>query len=221
MRTKTRNIATRLLLPAAAAALLLFAPALRADGLDVTIAPGISAAAGSTGNAFDVLLTNSGTSTVTLAGFSFGITTADTDITFTNADTSTVAPYVFAGDSFVDNYGFTLYINSLPGQTVEATDLSNSGAGESIASGATVALGSILFDVAPGATPGAFAVTFEDFPTTSFADPSGNNLDFTAASGTITITSSTSPVPEPATSALMICALAFLFAMRRRRTATQ
>jgi hypothetical protein len=219
MRTQMRNIATRFLLPAAAA-LLLFAPATRADGLDVSIAPAISASAGSTGNAFDVLLTNTGTSAVTLGAFSFGITTADTDITFTNADTATAAPYVFAGDSFVDMNGLTLYVNSLPGQTVEASDLSNSGAGESIASGATVALGNILFDVAPGATPGAFAVTFEDFPTTSFSDASGNNLDFTAESGTITITSNTATVPEPATGGLVICALALVFLLRRR-TATQ
>lgn len=221
MRTRMRNIAIRFLLPAAAAALLLFPPALRADGLDLSIAPGTSASAGSTGNAFDVLLTNTGTSAVTLAGFSFGITTADTDITFTNADTSTGAPYVFAGDSFDDINGFTLYTNSLPGQTVEASDVSNSGAGESIAGGATVALASILFDVAPGATPGMFAVTFEDFPTTSFSDPNGTNLDFTAESGTITITSNTAPVPEPATGILIICALAFVFAIRRRRATAQ
>lgn len=218
MTTITRINPAAFILSAALAALLLFAPASRADGLDVGIAPGVTASAGSTGNSFDVLLTNTGASAITLAGFSFGIETADTDITFTDANTSTAAPYVFAGDSFDDTYGFTLYTNSLPGQIVEASDFSNSIFGDSIGAGATVALGNIVFDVASGATPGVFAVTFEKFPTTSFADSNANNLDFTAEAGSITITSST-PAPEPATSALLLCALALVFALRRRRDA--
>lgn len=217
MTTNRRISPTGFLLSAALVALLLLAPALRADGLDVSIAPGVSASAGSTGNAFDVLLTNTGASAVTLAGFSFGIATADADITFTDATSSTSTPYVFAGDSFDDMNGFTLYTNSLPGQTLEASDFSNSGAGESIASGATVALGSIVFGVAPGATPGVFAVTFEDFPITSFADPSGDNLEFTAEAGAITVTTTSTAIPEPPTGSLVICALAFVLLIRRCR----
>jgi hypothetical protein len=217
MTTKTRINPTGIFLPAALAALLLFAPALRADGLEVGIAPGVTASAGSMGNTFDVLLTNTGASAVTLGGFSFGIVTADTDITFTDATTSTSAPYVFAGDSFDDIFGFTLYTNSLPGQTVEASDVSNSGAGESIASGATVGLGSVVFDVASGATPGSFAVTFEDYPTTSLSDPSANNLDFISEDGTITITG-VGAVPEPPTGELLICAVGSAILIRQRRT---
>jgi hypothetical protein len=215
MTAKRRINTTGFLISAGLVALLLLAPALRADGLDVSMAPGISANAGSTGNAFDVLLTNTGASAVTVAGFTFGIVTTDTDITFTDATTSTSAPYVFALDSFDDFFGLTLYSNSLPGQTVEASDLSYSGAGESIASGATVALGSIVFSVAPGAAPGVFAVTFEDYPVTSLADPSGNNLEFTPEAGTITVTTPTAGMPEPATGSLVLCALAFVLLIRR------
>jgi hypothetical protein len=202
MRNKMRNVPLGILIPAVLAALLLFSPPARADGLVISLEPGIIASGGSTGNAFDVLLTNAGLSSVTLGAFSFGITTSDTDITFTGATTSTGAPYVFAGDSFDDINGFTLYTNSLPSQTLEASDLSNSGLGASIASGATVGVGNILFDIASGASPGSFAVTFENSPTTSLSDPRGNNLNFTAEPGTIAITTS-APVPEPTTLLLL------------------
>ena len=66
-----------------------------------------------------MLLTNTGASSVALGAFSYEITTSDTDISFTGADTSTTAPYVFAGDSFVDINGFPLYVNSLPSQTLK------------------------------------------------------------------------------------------------------
>ncbi len=155
----------------------------------------------------------------TWGAFAYEITTADTDISFTGADTATTAPYVFAGDSFDDINGFTLYTNSLPSQTLQASDLSNSTVGAVIASGATVGVGDILFDVTSGATPGSFAVTFVPFPFTSLADPNGGNLDFTSAAGTIMITG-TVPVPEPATGSLLICAFAaagFVILIRRRR----
>ena len=213
---KLRNFRFGLFVPAALAALLLFSAPAHADFI-FSLEPGITAAAGSTGNFFDVLLTNTGGSAVTVGSFSFGITTPDTDIIFTNADTSTTTPYVFTGDSFDDNNGFTLYTNSLPGQTVEASDASNSTLGDSVGAGATVGVGRIMFDIANGATPGPFAVTFEGSPTTSLSDNNGNNLDFTATPGTIVITSSTA-VPEPAQGGLMICALAgFAILVQRRR----
>jgi hypothetical protein len=204
------------LFSAALAALLLFAPASRADGLQLSIASGVTATAGSTGNTFDVLLTNTGASALNVDSFAFSIVVADSDISFTDATTSTSDPYIYAGDSFVVINGFPLPVNSLPGQTLVASDLSNSGAGQVIGSGATFALGSIVFDVASGATPGVFAVNFDDGPITSFADPNANLLDFASISGTITVTPSTSPMPEPATSGLLLCALAGLFLLHRR-----
>lgn len=218
MRNLSLGIITSALL-----ALLFFSPAARADGFAFSLQTVISAGAGSTGNTFDVLLTNTGTTFLDLGAFSYGITTADADISFTGADTSTTAPYVFGGDSFVDINGFTLYVNSLPGQTLDASDLSNSGVGAIVAAGATVGVGSIVFDVASGATPGSFAVTFVPFPTTSLSDPDGGNLDFTSAAGAITITG-TVPVPEPAIGSLLVCAFAaagFVILIRRRRANLQ
>lgn len=215
MRDRMRNTRFGILIPAVLVAFLLFSLPARAD-LVFSLEPGTTAAAGSTGNAFDVLLTNTGSSPVTVAGFSFGITTSDTDISFTGATTSTVtAPYVFAGDSFDDINGFPLYTNPLPSQTLEASDLSNSGAGDSIAGGITVGVGSVEFDVASGAAPGSFAVTFEAYPTTSLADQAGNALDFTTENGTITITG-VAPTPEAPTSALLICAMGLAILIRRQ-----
>lgn len=216
MENKMRNLSLGIITAALLA--LLFSPAVRAD-LVFSLEPGINAGAASTGNTFDVLLTNTGASSVALGGFAYVITTADTDISFTDANTSTTAPYVFAGDSFDDINGFTLFTNSLPSQTLQASDVSNSTVGAVIASGATVGVGDILFDIASGATPGSFAVTFEPFPFTSLSDPNGGNLDFSSSAGTITITGTT-PVPEPATGSLLICALAaagFVILIRRSR----
>ena len=220
MKNKMQNLMFGILI-LAALALLIFSPPASADGFQFSVEPGTSAGAGSTGNAFDVLVTNTSSSSLLLSGFSFGITTADSEISFTGATTSTVAPYAFAGDSFVDINGFTLFTNSLPGQTLEGSDLSNSGVGASIAAGETVGVGTIVFDVAAGATPGSFGVLFEDFPITSLSDSRGNNLDFTAQGGTITITN-TAMVPEPTEGELMIFALAFagfVILIRRGRTA--
>jgi len=219
MRDEVRNVRLGILIPAVVMALLLFSPTARADGLEISLEPGTTASAGSTGNVFDVLLTNTDSSSVDLGGFSFGITTSDTDISFTGATTSTATPYVFAGDSFDDINGFTLYTNSLPSQTLEASDFSNSGAGSSIAAGATVGVGRVQFDVASGAAAGSFAVIFEDFPTTSLSDSNGNTLDFTSEAGTITITD-VSTVPEPPTGELLICAVGFGILILRCRAAT-
>ncbi|HLK22841.1 MAG TPA: hypothetical protein VKT81_28040 [Bryobacteraceae bacterium] len=215
MKNKMQYFRLGLLVPAFAALLISSTP-LRADFI-FSLDPVITAQAGSTGNVFDVLLKNLGASTVTVGSFSFGITTANTDITFTNADTSTTAPYIFAGDSFDDMNGFTLYTNSLPGQTVEAADASASLVGASVGAGVTVGVGRIMFDIANGATPGPFAVTFEASPTTGLSDTNGNGLDFTTTDGTITITPATNPVPEPAQATLLFCAFAGIVLLSKRR----
>ncbi len=199
-----------MLLPTGLAAVLLVAPPARADFV-FSLEPGITATAGSTGNSFDVLLTNTGPLPITVAGFSFGITAADPAINFTEANISTtVDTYIFNGDSL-----FGPIVNTFTGQTLEASDFSASPS-TNIGSGVTVGLGHILFDVASGATPGPIAVTFEDGPTTSLADAVGNDIAFTTVPGAITITSPNT-VPEPSTEAFLACAFAALAIARRRR----
>ena len=206
---------TRLLMHvrAALAACLLFSTPARADFV-FTLKSGISASSGSTGNAFDVLLTNTGLSPVTVGGFSFGITAADPAIDFTEANISTtVDTYVFNGNSF-----FGPSISTVNGQTLEASDLPANFVGTSVGALSTVGIGHVLFDVASNANPGPVAVTFEGFPTTSRTDANGNNLDVISLAGTITITGTTT-VPEPAEGGVIICALTgFAILMRRRRT---
>jgi hypothetical protein len=214
---KMRNFRLGMLVPAALAACLLFSPPARADFI-FSLESGITASQGSTGNVFDVLLTNTGGMAVTVGGFSWDITTANTDITFTNADTSPVTPYIFTSDSFDNDNSFPLFTNSLPGQEVAASDFSDA-SGDSVGAGATVGVGRVMFDIANGATTGPFAVTFQDLSgTNSLSDNNGGGLPFTTQDGTITITSTTT-VPEPSQGGLIICALAgFAILLQRRRT---
>ena len=90
----------------------------------------------------------------------------------------------------------------------------------SVAAGATVGVGRIMFDIANGATTGQFAVTFQDLTgTNSLSDPNGGALPFTTQDGSITITPATTTVPEPSQGGLVLCALAgFAILLQRRRT---
>jgi len=215
MQSKTRSFRPGMLM-AAALAVVFFSPAVRADFV-FSLEPAITASAGSTGNTFDVLLTNTGPSAVTVGGFSWDITTADTDITFTNADTSSVTPYLFTSDSFDNDNSFPLFTNSLPGQEVAASDFSDA-SGDSVGAGATVGVGRVMFDIANGATTGPFPVTFQDLSgTNSLSDNNGGGLPFTTKDGAITITSATTTVPEPSHGGLIICALAGLAIVLQRR----
>ena len=175
----------------------------------------VTAAAGSSGNAFDVELINSGPSAVTVGAFSFGIATANPNISFTDANTATVlAPYIFAGNSF---FGPDL-TGPTSGQSLTASDLYAIPSGISLAAGTTVGLGHVLFDVSLSASAGAFAVNF-DLPKTSLADPLGSTLGLTALlPGEITITGGAA-VPEPSSLfPLLACAMLVVGFTNRQKT---
>jgi hypothetical protein len=162
----------------------------------------VTANAGSIGNTLEVELTNTGSSTVTIGGFSFGISTATSNIDFTGAFDSTAKPYLFAGDSL-----FGPEIDTSNGQSLIASDFSASGLGDFVGAGATVGLGKVFFNVAPSTPGGAIEVTLTPFPTTSLSDPSGNNISVdTLNHGTITVISSVNSVPEPSTLLLALLA---------------
>src|SRR5579884_513947 len=130
------------LLTAGVMAGLPFAGPARAD-LAVSFSDPGNVAAGSTGDSFDVLLTNTGPSDVVLGAFTFEVATTSSDITFTDVTTATVAdPYIFGADSLFapDILGTTT------GQDITAFDLD--GAGDvTIGAGSTVGLGHVLFNV--------------------------------------------------------------------------
>jgi hypothetical protein len=152
----------------------------------------------------DVTLTNIG-APIDVASFAFEISAPGTDVTFESATTGTTAPYIFAGDSFDVNNSSALNTSS-PGQTLDASDLTNDAANVVVGEGQTVGLGRIFFNINPAAPSELITVSFNDnIASTDLSDASGDNVPITQfLSGTITI----SPVPEPGTLSLAGLALA-------------
>jgi hypothetical protein len=192
----------------AIAVLLLSVPA-RADIVlsieDVTGAPG------STG-AFDVLLTNTGPSSQNIAATNFELTTGDANITFNDVTTNTTtAPYIFPSSFFGPDI-----ITFTTGQTIEAGDVDATFVGTDVAAGATYGIGSVSYSIDPGAVSGEVAeVDFVAYPQTSLSDSGGNNVPFTAESGTITVQTST--IPEPSAALPLVGAVLLGVSLIRRR----
>jgi len=176
----------------------------------------LSAAAGSTGNTFDVTLTNTGSSSIAIGGFSFGLKVADTDITLTKATIATSpSAYIFGSNSL---FGPDITVLPTPsGSNLVASDLITTGAA-TVNAGTTVGLGHVFFNVKANALNGAFLVTFTAFPTTNFADANGNDitsgLNPKFGTGTITIFGGVNAVPEPSVMALAAVGLLSLGALR-------
>jgi hypothetical protein len=169
----------------------------------------VNAAAGSS-SAFDVTLTNTGPSAVSLGGFSFGITTGDTDISFTSATTATVSPYIFGADSL-----FGPDLAGPSGQSLVTSDLDAIG-DVSVGAGATLGLGHVIFAVAGGSAPGPVSITLLSSPAfTTLSDATGSPVTInTLTGGTLTVTSS---VPEPSTWLSLAAGLFAVITLRRRR----
>ncbi|MDE3165955.1 MAG: hypothetical protein KGN36_09125 [Acidobacteriota bacterium] len=182
-------------------------------GVVVTVGSATVSAGGS--GSFDITLANTGASAQNIAGFGLAIATTDPDITFTGADFSTLLPYVFAGDSWDVANGFA-FVTSAPGQTLSASDLSNSGTGNDIAAATSVGLARVLFSVSGGATAGAFPVTLTAYPATSLNDSTFANVPFTSVDGSITIQAGTA-VPEPSAFLPLLLSVPFLLRGARRR----
>jgi len=185
------------------AAAVLFAghPAWGAN-LSFSAPSNVTANPGTIGNSFDVSLTNTGASPVTIQGFSFEIATVTPNITFTGAFTNTSGPYIFGSNSFF-GVGNPPEIDTNTGQTLDASDVDSTFSGVSVGANQTVGLGHILFNVAPGTPAGAYSVTFSG-PATSLSDPNGITLSNTTENGTITV-SGLQATPEPST--LVLCLL--------------
>lgn len=158
------------------------------------------AAPGEVGDAFDVIVTNTGPSSISVGGFFFGISTTDPDVTFTSALISTTAdPYIFAGDSF-DNH-LSIPLNFTSGMSLKANDQTFDNAGITIGPGVSMALGEVFYNVSPSAVvPGFFTVAF-------VTNPGVNTLSTPAPTSNITIDvlqSQDIPINTPEPGALLL-----------------
>jgi hypothetical protein len=192
----------------AGAAMLLTLAAARADAGLIASAPNITVAPGATGT-FDVTLTNTGSSTVYIGGFEFGLSTTNPDILFTDATVNTVtAPYIFASDSV---FGPDILLSTSP---FIADDNGSNASGDPVAAGATVGLGNVSYMVSNASPFGSVTITLTAYPTTALADAYGNNIPIT----TLTNGSIDVATPEPASILLTLGGLAAFagFASRGR-----
>jgi len=168
------------------------------------------------GNEFEVLLTNTGPSAVTIGSFGFSVTTDSSATNLTDALITTADPYIFAGSSL---FAVGNSIATSTGTTLKASDATSLVGGVTLGAGMSDALGLATFDVAPSIVPGTYDVTILPYPETSLADANGNNVTIdTITNGTITINAAT--IPEPTTLAMGVEALiaAAGFAVWRARS---
>jgi hypothetical protein len=200
------------ILIASCAAVLICSPARASTSFSISPST-FDALPGDVGDAFDVVFTNLGPGSITVAGFAFEVSVTDTDITLTGADFSTSAyPYIFAGDSVDEDLSVPLNLPT-SGQTLDANDTYDLSGGITLTSDESLALGEVLFSVSPTAATGPFTVSFTGIPAPSDAnnlsDPSGNAINVDSfIDGTIDITGSTESVPEPSSFFLVLAGIA-------------
>jgi hypothetical protein len=210
MKTNSISEPYRLLLPVAVAFGLLGAAPALAGTIDVSI-QSVSASAPSSGNSFEVDLTNNTASAVVIDAFSFGLLEASSTIVFTSATAATVnQTYIFAGagNSFdVLFNGGVVSASAGAGFLIGGDLWLGAGSGFSVGAGLEVGLGEVFFNVPSGAA-GPYTVSFVAGQT-SLADINSDSIPIgNETSGTITTPSS--PVPEPSTLTLFGLAIALL-----------
>ena len=180
------------------------------ESIQSTIVP-----ANSTNDSFDVTLTNTGPSSVTVGSFSFGIQADTSNITFNNVTTATTpATYIFNGTSLFGP-DITVSTSTGPPPSISASDITTIPAGVVVASGSTVGLGHVFFNAGPAT--GITGLTFQP-ANTNLTDPSLANIPITTlTSGTVTVTPS---VPEPSSLVIAGIVAGGLLVVHRRRRAS-
>jgi hypothetical protein len=202
-----------------AATALLIACRPASAGLVIS-ATSVPAAQPSTGNTFDVTLTNTaGSAPVSVGTFVFEVTLANAQVNMTNATGLTDSSYIFFGNSLDEHSGAPLLL-STTGQDLTAVDTAQAG-GTTVNPGASFLLGHVSFNVGSptAAGPVTVHISTEAQGGSSLSDVNGGNLDFTTQDGTITVGRAVNVVPEPAS--LVLCAVgggSLLLAGWRRRS---
>jgi len=162
--------------------------------------------------AFNVFLTNSGSSAVHIDTTQFEITASSSQVNLTSATINTTDyPYIFKGNS-----GFGPTINTTSGQTLDASDVAATG-DSSIAANTSVGLGYVTFSIT-GTLSAPVTISFNTGPNFTSLAELGNNVPInTFVNGTISPTS----VPEPAsivtTSIALVLGGSFFWRRRIRR----
>ena len=171
-------------------------------GLLIDIAPN-SAQSGATGS-LEVTLTNTGTDSLDqllVGGFSFEITAAGTDVTFSDVTTGmSLYPYIFP--AAFSEFGPDIVINVSPdGHTISASDnyfdATSATIGRTLTPGETVSLGLVSYSLSNSTPLGLISITFT--ASTDVSDPSAINIPVVlSSSGGINV------VPEPSSFVLML-----------------
>jgi hypothetical protein len=193
----------------AGVAILLTLGATRAEASLIFLAPTIDALPGSTGT-FDILLENTGPSSVAIGGFSFGISTTNPSILFTDATINTVsAPYIFGIDSL---FGPDIALTT--GTSLTANDNPASVGSYDVPAGETVGLGNVSYSISSTSPFGAFAITFAGFPTSALVNAAGADIPITTLSnGSFEVT------PEP--SSILLALGGLLAGLSLRKTSAR
>lgn len=176
------------------------------------------ATAGSLGNFFDVLLTNTSPGAVNIAGFSYQLTVGTTDLVFTAASTTSPA-YIFSGNSFADDFNTGDIRTSPNGQSLQASDLTSNAANISLSGMTAFSLGRVTFSILSGAPIGPIAVNIDTGPATSLSDAQGNPIALgPPIGGTVTVSAGGGgAVPEPSTAFLLLLGVPVVAILRKRR----
>jgi hypothetical protein len=151
----------------------------------IVAAQAVTADAGASGS-FDVTLTNTGPSSIVVGAFTFGISIANPDVSFTDVTTATSSNgYIFGADS---TFGPDL-TGPISGPSLLVSDVYDVPfSGATIASGATVGLGQVLFTISSDSPGGAFTALLLPSPVTSLSDPTGIDIVIgTLSNGTINV----------------------------------
>jgi hypothetical protein len=159
---------------------------------------------GSATNSLDVTLTNTGNTDMTIAGFSFEITAASSDVTFSDVTVDTVSVfYIFGTNS---SFAPDITLDSNNDQTISGADnFTTAKEGSVLAAGQTLGLGNVLFALSSSTPMTPIDITFTLFPFTGVNDQYGAALPFDLASNL-----DISPaivVPEPPMIVLLVSGL--------------
>ena len=185
---------------------LLSATAPAEAGLLFDIAPN-SAAPGTSGS-LEVTLTNTGPGPldfISVAGFSFEIRAAGTDVTFSDVTTLTsLFPYIFPGSDSTFGPGSLAPTINPDGNTISALDIygGSSPTGVTLNPFETVSLGLVSYSLSNSATSGLIPITFTAYPATNVNDSVGDLPVTLSSTGGLNVV--VASIPEPSSVTLML-----------------